>query len=508
MSEESIESSLEKMDDILVEAMNEYTLPGLAVGIVRSGELAYSKGLGYADIEERTPVDAETVFRIGSISKTFTAIGVMQLYEQGRLRLDDPINDYLKTYKVQHRDPNAPPVTVRHLLTHTSGIGEVRDLFDLVKPVVGLGAKPDDPEVPLGEYYSGVLQPEVYPGEKVAYANHAFATLGQLVEDVSGQPFGEYMVEHVFELLGMHKTDYFLTDRVSAGLADAYQFKKGCFKPVKYLRIEVPGAGSIFSTLNDMAKYTAALMNKGANQYGRVLKLETFDLMTTPQMHTDPRLGFDFGLYFVLTHYGDHRIIWHNGGWPGFVSAMYVAPDDQLGVLVFTNTTSPAPDLIAIDVLHRLLDVPMPASKLPPKSVLQSPHQWPRLCGFYGPRPGLLTNLRLWMGFGGELEVFVKDNHLAIRSLAGGLRKGLGLYQVDPQDALYYEGSTGKAVTKVLFKENEEGQVDRLLTGTSELFKRPIQESLRFRFTAAAGTIAGLILLAIGRRMKRRKHTG
>jgi len=507
MSEESIVSTLEKMDDILVEAMNEYTLPGLAVGIVRRGELVYVKGLGYADIEERTPVEAETVFRIGSISKTFTAIGVMQLYEQGRLQLDDPVNDYLKTYRVQHRDPNAPPVTIRHLLTHTSGIGEVRDVFDLVKPVGGLSAKPDDPVVPLGEYYGGVLRPEVYPGEKIAYANHAFATLGQLVEDVSGQPFGEYMVEHVFEPLGMHTTDYFLSDRVEADLADAYQFKKGSFEPVKFLRIEVPGAGSIFSTLNDMAKYVAALMNKGANQYGRVVKPETFDLMVTPQLHSDPRLGFDFGLYFVLTHYGDHRIIWHNGGWPGFVSAMYVAPDDQLGVLVFTNTASPAPDLIAIDVLHRLLDVPMPASKLPPKGILQSPHQWPRLCGFYGPKPGLLTNLRLWMGLGGELEAFVKDNHLAVRSLAGGLRKGLALYQVDAQDALYYEGRAGKGVTQVLFKENEEGQVDRLLTSTEELFKRPLQESLRFRLTAIAGTLGGLILFALGRKIFPRKRS-
>jgi CubicO group peptidase (beta-lactamase class C family) len=507
MSEESIKNTLGKMDDILVEAMNEYTLPGLAVGIVRNGELVYHKGLGYSDIEERKPVEAETVFRIGSISKTFTALGVMQLYEQGGLQLDDPVNNYLKTYKILHRDPNAPPVTIRHLLTHTSGIGELRDVFDLVKPVEGLGVKPDAPEVPLGEYYNGILHPEIYPGEKITYANHAFATLGQLVEDVSGEPFGEYMVHHVFEPLGMHTTDYFLTDRVKAGLADAYQFKKGSFEPVKYLRIEVPGAGSIFSTLNDMAKYVAALMNKGANQYGRVVGPETFDLMVTPQLHTDPRLGVDFGLYFVLTHYGDHRIIWHNGGWPGFISAMYVAPDDQLGVLVFTNTTSPAPDLIAIDVLHRMLDVPMPISKLPPKGVLQSPHQWPQLCGFYGPKPGFLTNLRLWMGFGGEIEVFVKDNHLAIRSLTGAMRKGLLLHQISPQDPLYYQGIAGKGVIQVLFKENDEGQVDRLLTSTEELFKRPLQESLRFKFTAIAGTIGGLILFVLGRKIFQRQRS-
>ena len=99
-------------------------------------------------------------------------------------------------------------------------------MLDILKPVGGLGAKPEEPEVSLGEYYQGVLQPEVYPGEKWAYANHAYATLGQLVEDISGQPFGEYAIEHVFEPLGMHKSDYYLTERVQDDLANAYHVQE------------------------------------------------------------------------------------------------------------------------------------------------------------------------------------------------------------------------------------------------------------------------------------------
>ena len=138
MSEESIKKTLENMDNILSEAVNEHKLPGLAVGIIKDGELLYTRGMGYVDLENRVPVTEETVFRIGSISKTFTVAGIMQLYEQGKLGLDDPVNDYLKDYKVLHDDPNAPPVTFRHMITHTSGIGETRNLMDVFKPVMGL----------------------------------------------------------------------------------------------------------------------------------------------------------------------------------------------------------------------------------------------------------------------------------------------------------------------------------------------------------------------------------
>lgn len=505
MSKATIVSTLKKLDDILVEAINEHSLPGLAVGVVHESELLYAKGFGHASIEDDVAVTPDTIFRIGSISKTHTAFGIMQLWEQGKLDLDDPVNDHLKAYKVLHKDPNAPPVTIRHMLTHTSGIGEIRDLTDLLKPVLGLGAKPEDPVVPLGEYYNGLLMPEIYPGEKVAYANHAWATLGQVIEDISGQPFAEYMIEHVFEPLGMHHSDYLLSERVKDKFANAYSFKKGMFKPVDYLRIEVAGAGSIFSSLNDMAKYVAALMNDGENERGRLVKPETFEQMLVPQLDVDSRLGTNRGLYFVLARYGEHRIIWHNGGWPGFSSAMYVAPDDKLGILVFTNTSSDAPDLIAMDVLRRMLDVPDPVTQVPVPGVLETPHDWPKLCGFYGPKPGLLTNFRIWGGFGGELEVFTRGTHLTVRSLIGGMKKGVTLHRVDADDPMIYKGVNGKIVTTVIFKSDEHGQVTSLQIGTNEFYKRPFQQSVKFKAFTIIGSLAGLILLGIGKKLFKKK---
>ena len=323
MALSSVEKTIQELDSILVEEMNKNKLPGLAVGIIQNGKLVASKYLGFSDLDKKEPVSADTIFRIGSISKTFTGVGIMQLWEQGKFDLDDPVNNYLKTYKVQHVDPAAPPVTFRHMLTHTSGIGEVTGLLDLFKPVAGLGARPEDPEIPLGEYYKGCLRPEVYPGEKWAYANHAYATLGQLIEDISGQPFAEYMREHVFAPLGMQDSDFLLNENLRSRLANAYEFKKNGFSPVEYLRIEVPAAGSIFSNVEEMSKYVSALMNSGKNENGRMVKPETLELMFTPQLDIDKNLEMNIGLYFVLTNFGEHRIAWHNGGWPGFVSSMF-----------------------------------------------------------------------------------------------------------------------------------------------------------------------------------------
>ncbi|MCJ7624544.1 MAG: beta-lactamase family protein [Anaerolineaceae bacterium] len=499
---------LKTLDESIIEVMNKYTLPGLALGVIHNGELVYAKGFGMADIEGEKEVSADTVFRIGSISKTFTTIGLLQLWEQGKFDLDDPVNEYLKTYQVLHDDPDAPPVTFRHMLTHTSGIGETRNIFSVFKSLIGkleIAAEPDEPVAPLGEFYDGRLRAEIYPGEKWAYANHAYATLGQLIEDISGQPFEEYMIEHVFEPLGMKYTDYLLSERVMSEFAQGYNFKKGVFKPVPYQRIIIGAAGSIFSSVNEMAKYAAAIMNGGENEHGRVLKAETLNVMMESQLDIDPRV-FDMGLTFWLEYFDKHLVVEHGGGWPGFISAFRVAPKDGLGVVAFTNCMSLAPDVLSKDIMYQLLGVPNPAENIPAPDIMKDVHNWPALCGFYGPKPGFLTNARHWVGSGGELEVHVnKENELALRSLAGQAAKGSTLHRSDPGDPLIYqavlkEGMAAGRVITVLFGKNDDGDVDRLTTLQNTFYKRPFQQSVKFRTFMLAGALASLVLLLLGRK--------
>jgi CubicO group peptidase (beta-lactamase class C family) len=504
IAKDTLNGVLAQVDELMVSTINEKTLAGMGVAIVRGGRVVYSRGMGMADAAAGRPITPETVYRIGSTSKTMTAIGLMRLWEQGAFKLDDPVCDYLKGCRIEHSDPDAQQVTFRHLLTHTSGLGELRGLSDLllVRTVFGLGARLGEPVPPVPEMYGGRLVTELHPGVKWAYANHGFALLGQVVSDISGEPFPEYMIRNVFEPLGMRHTDYIRSERVRSRLAVGYQFARGRMKPVDDLEIAVSGAGSVFSSLEDMGRYVTALLNGGKNEHGSVLKPETLRMMVEPHHQIDPRLPA-MGLSFMLGDFGGHLIAQHGGGWLGFVSAMYTAPDDGIGVLAYTNTSSLAPDPFAVELMHQLLGVLSPASRLPRPGVLETPHLWPELSGSYGPSPGLNTNLRVWMGFGGELEVGVKDGHLALRALLGPISKGIRLYPVDSADPLLFHAVlVDGAADTVLFGRGPGGEVDRLHMGFNTFYKRLRAQSLRFRLKAGLGVAAGLAGLGLLRRIR------
>jgi len=456
----------ERIERRLIEACNERAFAGLGVGIVKDGRLVYAKGLGIAEAARRVPVTPETSFRVGSISKTFTAIGLMQLHEQQRFQLDDPVNNYLKAYKIE-QPAGAPPVTFRHLLTHTGGIGEVRKLTDLLRPTFGLACKPGT--IPtLREYYAPALRADVAPRVKWAYANHGFATLGQLVEDISGRPFAEYMRENVFTPLGMDRTDYLLSERVRDTLAQGYRMTRKGLKPIPFREIIVGPAGSVFASVEEMAKYVAALLGGGANDYGRILQTETLATMMSPQYQPDPRLPA-MGLAFMLGREDGIRIVGHDGGWPGFTSAMWFAPDYGVGALVFTNTSALPLDPIAIEVIRLALEIPDSA---PRSAILEQPYLWSELCGTYRPAKGFNSNLRLWM-LGGAARVFVRRGHLMIggRIPYGPIRRGLRLQPADPADPLLFQSELRGIRLMILFRRNAAGRIDSIdAAGTAGAF--------------------------------------
>jgi CubicO group peptidase (beta-lactamase class C family) len=493
--------ALADVRDLAVETFNEHTLAGLAVGVVRGGELAVFTGLGLADFASGRPVERDTVFRIGSISKTMTAIGVMQLVEEGRVRLDDPVNEHVRGFRVEGP---GEPVTIRNLLTHTGGLGELRRWSDLLRPTIGLAAKLGDPPADLGAFYAPVLRAEVEPGTKWAYANHGFAVLGRLVEDVTGEPFAERMRSRLFEPLGMLGTDFVRSDRVRDRLAVGYKLRRGRLRAVKDREIAVAPAGSVFSSVEDMARYAAALIRGGEP----VLRPDTFRLMLEPQDGSDERLPA-MGLAFMLDRVGAREVAGHDGGWPGFVSALVVAPDDDTGVVAFTNTdTAFAPHDLAEKLLRRLLGEET-GERSP---VPESPQLSPQLVGLYKPRPGLNTNLRWWPLIGGEVAISVRRGHLTASapSPVPDVRRGVRLHAVDPDDPLVFEARHERLVLPVLFERGADGSVESVRTASTRggylrLHRRPRATSLRLwgRAAAAASALAGAVALA--RRRRRRK---
>jgi len=495
---------MEDLRRLAVEAGRRHGLGGLAVAVVRRDEPPVVECLGLADRVRGRPVDAGTCFRIASISKTLTAIGVMQLRDDGLLALDDPVNGSLKTIRVES-PRGAPEVTFRHLLTHTAGIGEVPTVPDLWRAAAWGAGRPFAAPSDLADLYGGSLRTEVAAGSKWAYANHGFAVLAQLVQDVSGVPFADYIRERVLRPLGMEHSDFLRTELASESAATGYHWLFGRFRPVKDYEMTLMGPGSVLAPLADMIEYATWLARAGRDTSVGVLAPETVDEMMSSQFSVDPRLA-GMGLAFFLDRFGAHRVCGHDGNSPGFASALLVAPDDGAAVVVLTNTISfIGAHLLAASVLRSVLGLADPAESLRRADLPSNPHLWSELTGAYAPAPGFLTNMRSWQMTGGEVHVVVRDRRLLVRALSPlvQLRRGLELRAIDDDDPLLFAVEIGGLVVPVAFRTDDAGRVDTLCIGApfmATFHRRTPWRSSRRRLTA----VAGLGLATAANRARRR----
>jgi CubicO group peptidase (beta-lactamase class C family) len=442
--------------------LNRHPAVGLAVGIVRDGSLELFHGRGFADIASNTPITEDTVFRIGSVTKPFTAIAVMQLHERGLIDLDAPANDYLRAYQLVPARAGLRPATVRHLLTHSSGIPDARHFADLVHPEAGpfegrpphLSVEAGERLPSLAEYYRGGLRVVAEPGTIFAYSNHGYATLGQIVEDVSGMTLERYFRERIFEPLGMEDTDLVRSDRVASRLATGYTLGRRGVEAVPDRDWIGPGGGGIYSTTRDIARFAAALMGGGANEHGSILQPANLATMYEPHHRPDPRVP-GWGLGFSRGQAGRHKVVGHDGILPGFNSELLVAPDDGLAVVAFTNGSKGAffwMDTELERLLHHLLDVP---DEVVRTDIPARPEIWQELCGRYR-FPPRISDLRGRLALPGGAEVFVRGGHLMIRALTPipALYRGLPLHPDDEDDPYVFRldlSAFGMSTVRVVF---------------------------------------------------------
>jgi CubicO group peptidase (beta-lactamase class C family) len=490
------------------ELLNRRPAVGLAVGVVREGGLVSFQGHGVADIVSRTPVTEDTVFRIASITKTFTAIAVMQLHERGLVDLDAPANDYLHAYRLVPAKREFGPATVRHLLTHTAGLAEVVPPWGVVLPDWGESVKVGRPLPSLAEYYRGALRIAAEPGTRFVYGNHSPATLGQLVEDVSGQTLASYFREHMFEPLGMADSDLGRSDRVRSRLATGYDFGASGPKPVPDREFVTAGAASVYSTPRDMARYLAALLEGGANEHGSILQPATLATMFAPQFQPDPRLP-GMGLGFFRADLGGRAVVEHRGVLPGFNSQIVVAPDEGVGVMAFTNGAKDAALWLMTEscaLLRRQIGIPDDAIRT---DVPQHPELWPDICGWYGLDAGL-GDIRLRGMIGAGAEVFVRGGRLTLRYLTPVpvMYRGFPLHPDDDDDPYAFRmdfSEFGIGTTRVVFRRAPgAGAVDlNLELMPLSLRKRPARLNPRLWATGAVGAL-GATTAAIAVRQLRR----
>jgi CubicO group peptidase (beta-lactamase class C family) len=488
------------------EVLNRWPTAGLAVGLVRDGSLSWFYGHGVADAGSNTPVTEDTVFRIASVTKTITAVAVMQLWEQGLVDLDAPANDYLRAYRLIPAKAGFRPATVRQLLTHTAGVRAVRTPLDLLRPALGWGARVGRSSPSLAEYYRGGLPVDVEPGTKWAYSNHGFATLGQIVEDVSGLPFDRYLRERVFEPLGMESSDLVRSERVRSGLATGYALGSGGLTAVADREIATAGASGVYSTTRDMSRFLAALLGGGANEHGSVVNPETLALMFEPHYQPDPRIP-GMGLGFFRDEIGGHPTVGHDGIWNGFRTDMVLAPEEGVGVLAFANTgwfdPRGAPVPVAHAVLRRVLGV---RDDVVRADVPEHPEVWSDLCGFYSFGPGVLTDPQPRMTLGAGVEVAVRGERLTVRGQMPipVVRRGLRLYpEADDPYAFRIDLSPLQFGTSpVVFSRGPGGEVSALHLNLvpMSLQKRPATRNPRPWVIGAL--LAGATGIALGRRPK------
>jgi len=331
-------------------------IPGATVAVVKDGKLFYTHGYGYADVEHKTPVDANvSMFEIASVTKLFTWTAVMQLVQAGKIDLHADVNTYLKDFKVP--STYSQPITMEHLMTHTAGFED-----QLVGDAV---SDPKDIQ-PLGTTLSQTIPARVWPpGQVWSYSNWGANLAGHIVEEVSGVPFNQYVQQKIFIPLGMHNTtiEQPVPAPLAPNLATGYAYSDGAFVPQKPFYNGMTPDGAIRTTADDMAKFMIAHLQNGEYNGTRILNASTAEDMHRSHFNPDPYTKF--GLGFVIGNQNNESSIGHNGGHPYFFTNCVLWPQRNIGLFVSYN--SPGGALATGDIVTKFLDHYYPYALTPPQ---------------------------------------------------------------------------------------------------------------------------------------------
>ncbi len=315
--------------------------PAVSVQVVRGRDTIVKAGYGMADLEQKVPAGAETVYRIGSITKQFTSASVMRLAEQKKLSLDDSIGAYLPTLPATWRG-----VTIRQLLNHTSGIPSYTDTGDRWRRRWG-EPMTTDTLVAITARDSMWFA----PGSRWRYDNTGYVVLGMLLDKLTGEAYPEYVEKELARPLGLQHTYYCDDLRVIPGRARGYERVPDGWRNATYLSMTQPySAGALCSTVGDLARWDALLAT------GRVVSAESYRAMTTPQ-GAAARSRYGFGL--MLDSLGGRVMVTHGGGINGFITDNAYFPADSLSVTVLTNSGSARPNALLRNIARAALGVPL-----------------------------------------------------------------------------------------------------------------------------------------------------
>jgi len=472
-----------RVRDAASEVIATHHLPGISIGVVVGDDLVFCEGFGHADIESRQPMDPYRRQRIASITKTMVGLCAMALVDEGKLSLDTPVPALLPD--VVFHGP-AQSMTLRHLLTHTSGIGEaptVERLRDAANPDRQAVGSPGD----FSSLYSEGIVVEVEPGSKWAYCNNGYALIGELITRAEGgAPLQDVMHRRLWRPLGMAQTD--ILDENDERITTCYHRAPGEDRRFQFERAGIPvkdeptvdglnirgsftadfnqgmrAAGGVQSNVPDMARYASALL-RGA---GGVVAPRTFDAMIAPGFGADPRMvawGLSFArvpLRSALEAPSRWRPSFGHGGayFGGWNSHLDVIPSAATAVIQHMNIMLDEPAPIFRRIIRAALGMPeVPHAERPTDDALLDAAP-----GIYElPMPGPLTNFRPQTGTG-RVNIARDGSALVLTSRWGKWKHGVRLVPADPADAAFFAVSLpGADPAYVAFDRDPSGAVTAL----------------------------------------------
>ncbi|SMO89955.1 CubicO group peptidase, beta-lactamase class C family [Fodinibius sediminis] len=325
-----VDTFTQQLDVRILSLMDWYNIPGTSIALIQDRKLVWSNAYGYADIKQQKKMTLDAICRTESISKSVTAWGVMKLVERGLINLDDPVQQYLRNWSLPESEYNLNDVTIRKLLSNSSGI-----------PLGSLGEEysPDSEKPSLRQYLSKEVQLTYEPGSNFEYSNPGFNLLELLIEEVTGRDFSDYMVNEVLTPLGMHNSRFDWDEDWSSRVPMGYDLQGNSVAPYVY---PYKASGGLFSTVEDIARFTIAEMVNGSHANQVILSKESIQNIHTPKINILGMFGFvaeDYGFgHFIETLPDGKKAVWHGGQGHGWMTHFHMIPETGDGIVIFTNS--------------------------------------------------------------------------------------------------------------------------------------------------------------------------
>lgn len=481
------------IDGVVEPLMENNKSPSGTVAIARNGEIIFAKGYGYKNIDAQEPVDPwNTLFRPGSVSKLATWVAVMQLVEQGKLDLHTDINEYLEAVEIPATFNE--PITLWHVMTHTTGFEDGAMGYLIV----------DDPEqaLPLKEAMQRYRQERINPpGAQGAYSNYATTLAGLIVANVSGQPFKEYVAEHIFKPLGMETATFEepLPRDLEEQMATSYGFESGGFmeKPFEIISSFGPAGGQSASA-TDMVRFGQAILNGGVLDGQRILRPETVEQMLSLQFSHDERLmGMALGWY--ESDFEGTRLMGHGGDTRWFHS--YLGIDETHDLAFFASFTSSGGGAVRSSLFPAFYAQYFPREESRPEPPEDFAERAGRFAGTYGFWRSNFSKIEKALRMSAAVEVAPGPDNTLVVGFGGNAKR-----YVEVGDKLFRELDpgvplvAGLAPRLIAFQEDDGGEINGfVLDGLPFMSLRKLAPwetpNVNFMLLSFALLIFGLVLL-------------